>query len=122
MVGMKGGTVGTIEIVSRSLGRGSWPRRAWLAPSVGPRRPGQPPLGPPPCYENADCGKVLERLNVFSSFLIKSNDFEGSGSDARCVTSFGEDRTEEKRTHDGEDVAEYTEDGLYLIAALTIAS
>lgn len=25
--------------MSRSLGRGSWPRRAWLAASVGPRRP-----------------------------------------------------------------------------------
>ena len=30
---------GTIGTVSRSLGRGSWPRRAWLAPSVSPRRP-----------------------------------------------------------------------------------
>ncbi|KAI4494139.1 hypothetical protein M0802_009173 [Mischocyttarus mexicanus] len=42
----KGAIVGTIEIVSRSVERGSWPRRALLAPSVGPRRPGQPPLGP----------------------------------------------------------------------------
>lgn len=25
--------------MSRSVGRGSWPRRAWLARSVGPRRP-----------------------------------------------------------------------------------
>lgn len=32
-------TARRIEIVSRSLGRGSWPRRAWLAPSVSPRRP-----------------------------------------------------------------------------------
>lgn len=44
--GRGGRWTSAIEIFSRSLGRGSWPRRAWLAPSVGPRRPGKPPLGP----------------------------------------------------------------------------
>jgi len=44
--GERGRWTSAIEIFSRSLGRGSWPRRVWLAPSVGPRRPGKPPLGP----------------------------------------------------------------------------
>lgn len=41
--GQRGGRwTSAIEIFSRSLGRGSWMRRVWLAPSVGPRRPGKP--------------------------------------------------------------------------------
>lgn len=41
--GVRGrGLTRTIEILSRSLGRGSLPRRVGLAGSVSPRRPGQP--------------------------------------------------------------------------------
>lgn len=53
--GREGRWTNAIEIFSRSLGRGSWPRRVWLAPSVGPRRPGKSPLGP-----SHPCGRTRE--------------------------------------------------------------
>lgn len=53
--GREGRRTSAIEIFSRSLGRGSWPRRVRLAPSVDPRRPGKSPLGP-----SNPCGRIRE--------------------------------------------------------------
>ncbi|EZA61272.1 hypothetical protein X777_11978 [Ooceraea biroi] len=138
--GERGDGRSAIEILSRSLGRGSWPRRVWLAPSVGPRRSGKPPLGPsnPRGRTREHDGKKKEKKKE-NERRERRRIREGIGK--RGKKGKAHSGPEEDRltrccrgvfplrsvhlwrgdAHDGEDVAEYMEDSFYLIAALAIS-